>query len=757
MTAQPHTSPEELEKLLARLPKTPILIPIKPNEKKPDVPKGESWKDPKYYLTPTQAVERLKLGKNVGIVATDWLVIVDLDDPQKYELPIETLTVQTRNGKLHKYYRNAGDVENAVGKNTLAKCGEVRAEWQYVIAPGSYVLTDAEANDNADGLYRVIKNVPLTLLRKNDLPRDFVPNEETPATVREAWTKPVTIRNKNGLCIEEIRKKDQRLDKLLNGENPDLPSASEGDMATLSKLLNWKFQENEAIAILRQYRNRDKLDRDDYIVGMLKKIKQVSPTLTDNQQDYENNHYVIKPTIVTTDYIAEMVWNREEPPYYMIYDFTSGKFSKQTQIDLGECDKKGKKILYIPPFNESLKKGLVIVPSGVTETTFKEILEEIDKFAISSYDPCGQDALLNLLTRITVGSWFLDRFVANPKFDIAGSGKFAPILPIRGPSQSGKNRLAFVLRLLSYRPYFEMSTYRIPSLYRPLDLWQGTLVLDEADFANTNEKSELIHFLNCRATGTPLSRQNPKNPKITDTFSNFGITIVTQRRAFDDNATESRSLPFYSEVSDKHLPVIETDEMLKQGLELQNKLLYLRMKYYRLVTINKEEWIKSLNDHRLVASLLPLLALSKHEPSLKETIMTTAKDVERAKVEEKANSMDGLIINYLWEKISENLFENWRPNIFYILESLAIEEYDGIEKTQKTALTTRHIADHFKWSPQSIRKTLASLGIVQKGLSYSVKVDGKSQRVIFFDPKRIDKRLREFVVNYTPGAVTQVT
>ena len=404
-----------------------------------------------------------------------------------------------------------------------------------------------------------------------------------------------------------------------------------------------------------------------------------------------------------------------------------------------------------------MKKGLVTVPTDATETTFTEVFEEVDKFALSAYDPCGQEALVKLLVRIAVGSWFIDRFVADQMFDIAGSGKFAPIIPIRGPSQSGKNRLAFVLRLLSYRPYFEMSTYRIPSLFRPLDLWQGTLVLDEADFANTNEKSELVHFLNCRATGTPLSRQNPKNPSITDTFSNFGLTIVTQRRPFDDNATESRAIPYYSETTDKHLPVVETDEMLKQGLELQNKLLFLRMKFYKRVTINKEEWINDLNDHRLVASLLPLLALSSHEPSLKETIMKTVKEVERAKIEEKANSMDGLIINLLWEKISERLFENWRPNIFYVLESRTIEENNETEKEHRTALTTKHIADVFKWSPQSIRKAIASLGIVEKGLSNSVKVDGKTQRIIFFDPRRIEKRLREFVVNYKPGTVTQVT
>ena len=471
----------------------------------------------------------------------------------------------------------------------------------------------------------------------------------------------------------------------------------------------------------------------------------------------EKDVYVPKPAVITPEFIAEQIWNRRDPPHYLVYRFKDDRFETLWEISLGETNAKGQNIIYIPVFNDSLKKGLVIVPTAYTKTSFTEIFREIDEFALLSYDPCGQDALVKLLSRICVGSWFLDRFVADPIYDIAGSGKFAPIIPIRGPSQSGKNRLAFVLRLLSYKPYFEMSTYRIPSLYRPMDLWQGTLVLDEADFANTNEKSELVHFLNCRATGTPLSRQNPTNANVTDTFSNFGLTILTQRKPFDDNATESRALPFYSETSDKKLPVIETDEMLKRGLELQNKLLYLRMKYYRLVSINKEAWVNDLCDHRLVASLLPLLALSNHEPSLKETITKTAKEVERAKVEEKSNSMDGLIVNFLWEKIGDRLFENWRPNIFYILESMEVETVDGRETAHKTALTTKHLADQFKWSSQAIRKALASLGIVEKGLVNSVKVDGRTQRVIFFDPTRFEKRLREFVVNYKPNTVTEVT
>jgi len=287
------TKPEELHTFLSLLPHTPILIPIVANGKKPDVPEGESWKDSKFYLTPERAIQRLKEGLNVGIVAHDWLVIVDLDNPEKYELPIETVTVQTRNGALHKHFVNAGNVKNAVGKNTLAKCGEVRAEWQYVLAPGSYVPKDADAHPGATGLYQVVKNGPIAILHSEDLPSDFIPTEESQTVNKDVLTKPVSLRNKYGWSLEDIRKRDQKLDELLNGKNPDLPSDSEGDMSTLAKLLFWEFEEHEAVTILKQYRGRSKLERGDYILGVLKKIavqEKISDRVNPKKWDPSKGH-----------------------------------------------------------------------------------------------------------------------------------------------------------------------------------------------------------------------------------------------------------------------------------------------------------------------------------------------------------------------------------------------------------------------------------------------------------------------------------
>ena len=455
-----------------------------------------------------------------------------------------------------------------------------------------------------------------------------------------------------------------------------------------------------------------------------------------------------KPTLLTEEFLAEQVWNREGSPQYYIKYFNEDKNVLKDRLDLGEKDQRERPIIYVPVDNSALRKGLVILPSEPKETTFKQVFDKIDKFAFRCYDALGQESYVKLLTRVVAASWFLDRFVADPRYDVAGAGKFAPIIPIRGPSQSGKNRLAFVLRLLSYRPYFEMSTYRVPSLYRPLDLWDGSLVLDEADFANTNEKSELIHFLNCRATGTPISRQDAKNPRKTDVFSNFGITILTQRRAFDDNATESRSLPYYSETTEQKMPTIETDEMLEEGYELQNMLFYLRLKYYQKVTIDKKAWINEIDDPRLVSSLLPLLALSKFEPDIATTISTVVKDIAKLKVEQKSNSEDGTLLNTLWEKGLFAQYSGIPNNEHYYFQR---KEFDDDDKSVSVVpLTVSALAEEFKSTSRNIRKALTSLNLCAAGLPKVIKVGSKTYRVVFFDPPRFEKRLREFVIDYKP-------
>lgn len=71
--------------------------------------------------------------------------------------------------------------------------------------------------------------------------------------------------------LETARGRDEKLDKLLNDLEPgydlanDDNSASGYDYATVSKLCFWGFSKAQVADILRNYRYRGKLDRDDYL------------------------------------------------------------------------------------------------------------------------------------------------------------------------------------------------------------------------------------------------------------------------------------------------------------------------------------------------------------------------------------------------------------------------------------------------------------------------------------------------------------
>jgi len=460
----------------------------------------------------------------------------------------------------------------------------------------------------------------------------------------------------------------------------------------------------------------------------------------------EKVKYVAKPTVLTDEFLAEQIWDRRGLPKYAVYYFNEDRFEFVDELDLGEEDDKGRKIIYKPVFNDHLKKGMVILPRKPVECTIGEVIEEAMEFVFGGFDPCGKNNELKILILIAITSWILDK--EKPLVPIAGIGVFAPIIGIRGPSGSGKNRLANLLRFLTYHPFFDVSTYRIPSLYRPLDIWKGTLVMDEADMRNTGETSILIHFLNSRATGTPIGRQNPDRPSKCDAFESFGITIVTQRRHFDDNATEGRTIPFLCDVMEKSLPTLETEEMIRKGLELQDKLLYIRMKYWKEINIEKTLWIEGVSDPRLNSTLLPVMALAKFSERLKDIVKENIEPLEKARKKLKAQSEDGVIINALWEKIEADLW-GIHNNLYYVgAEKQNYKGADGEALELIIPLTTTKLAESTKFSSKKVRKIITSLNIEPDNKPARFRVGRYSYRGIFFEPSKLEKRLREFVVDY---------
>jgi hypothetical protein len=460
------------------------------------------------------------------------------------------------------------------------------------------------------------------------------------------------------------------------------------------------------------------------------------------------------PFAVTENMIAEEIWDRKGKPKYVVRYFEKDEIEYADEIDSGTLDMDGKPVIYVPADGPALRKGLVILPREPVEGTFEEAFALGVKLAHDIYDTSnGHTAEFDFLVAVAQASWFLDRFIPDPSLQIAGMGHFAPIVALRGPSGHGKNRALSALRLNSYRPFYDQSTKRIPSLFRPLDTWRGTLCLDECDLGRSDEASEVVHYLNCRAYGTPISRQNPDNPKEAQAFWNFGSTIVTQRRAWDDDATENRTLPFLCERSQKNLATTELDQWLTRGLEVQDRLLYLRMLYWQEVMIDKAARIPGLKDHRLTASVLPILALKPFAPDMVRGLEGILKTLARRRQLVRAASSDGIVVNFLWEKLDAGLIGAHNGKLFVGASKTKSEK--GRDE-EVLPLQIKQMAELFKWSTRETRRIVSSTQITPEDAPrHPIHTIEGTARPIYFIPAKLEVLLADFVPDYEEGALAQ--
>ena len=145
------TNPEEFKQFHNALTKgrphyDPWYFLLNKSEKDPL--DGQGWKASKHQLNYESAVRALEMGHNIGIAGTDedGLVIIDVDDKVAFIdhtfIPTLTAISSSRIGMHHFYFTND---KNAKINIALEHAGEVRSNWQYVVAPGSYAkLTDSK-------------------------------------------------------------------------------------------------------------------------------------------------------------------------------------------------------------------------------------------------------------------------------------------------------------------------------------------------------------------------------------------------------------------------------------------------------------------------------------------------------------------------------------------------------------------------------------------------------------------------------------
>jgi hypothetical protein len=110
---------------------------------------------------------------------------------------------------------------------------------------------------------------------------------------------------------------------------------------------------------------------------------------------------------------------------------------------------------------------------------------------------------------------------------------------------SGKTRFLLNVGSLCYKPIFASGASTVSPLFRLLQAFRGTLIIDEGDFRFSDEKVEVIKILNNgNAKGFPVLRGDTVRGRefIPNAYQVYGPKLVATRGFFEDKALESRCL-----------------------------------------------------------------------------------------------------------------------------------------------------------------------------------------------------------------------
>jgi len=253
----------------------------------------------------------------------------------------------------------------------------------------------------------------------------------------------------------------------------------------------------------------------------------------------------------------------------------------------------------LPPENKLVSNKVVLFPSCAEEFgSEKELLIDIQTF-IHKYLEVSEffEKISPFYILLT---WVYDSF------------KELPYLRAIGDYGCGKSRFLKVLGSICYKPAFTAGATNPAPIFRIIDQFKGTLVIDEADMRFSDTNAEVVKILNNGfQTGMPVLRcaNGEKNYEV-ESYDVFGPKIVATRERYEDKALESRFIveQMDGKLSRKDIPINLDDTFDEEALKIRNKCLM-----WRLLNYGKKKIDTSLQDRtiepRLNQVITPLISI----------------------------------------------------------------------------------------------------------------------------------------------------
>jgi len=444
---------------------------------------------------------------------------------------------------------------------------------------------------------------------------------------------------------------------------------------------------------LPQLEGQDKTGIDDYL---LRYSLQDAERLAGNfkLEEIEDKNRFVSGFVLPDGTVGEMVVSSDDERSFMIV--ANGSVRKGYQYETS-------KATYLP--TNDLLVGEVVhfastaIPYDSQARLFSEIQAFIHRYLELSADFEEIASLYVLLT------WVYE---------------FAPSIPylrVIGDWGTGKTRFLQVAGAICFRPIFASGATTPAPIFRILEQFRGTLVLDEADFKDSGAWTEMVKLLNNGyRPGMPVLRADKENGKwYPRSYQVFGPKLISTRYPFKDEALESRCLTAeMMPLTRDDIPRILPPIFDKEVNDLRAKLLTFRLA--NLIKLKGQTFGNELLEPnlqpRLQEILIPLKAMLNGDQSMAEALASFIHRLQERLFTRRRESYDGKVLATIVELHAED-----------------------------TNLTSQNIADHISQTDDEAADLSADkVGRITKKLGFIKERVGKErQRILRWDEERVRK------------------
>jgi hypothetical protein len=272
--------------------------------------------------------------------------------------------------------------------------------------------------------------------------------------------------------------------------------------------------------------------------------------------------------VLPTGELVEMVYDPEERTTRFICG-SADAWGYEESVDLSPTER----LVPYSPTNNLVKHGVVLFPSEPSEYgDTASLVARIRDFVRRHVEISEEFELI--ATYYVLFSWVYDAFHE------------VPYVRVRGGYGSGKTRFLLTVGSLCRLPIFASAASTVSPIFRLVDAFRGTLVLDEGDFRYSDEKSEIVKILNNgNARGFPVLRTDvsPKKEFDPRAYHVFGPKIVATRGFFQDRALESRCVTedMRGGALRRDIPLNLDERFHEEAREIRNQLLLYRFRHFK--------------------------------------------------------------------------------------------------------------------------------------------------------------------------------